>query len=82
MLGGGVDAATLVAALGAGPPPPEFRWGRRPHRGATACRLLERDDRGVDGPGKATHGQGEATSQHSHRGQHTLRYEVPQAWGA
>jgi len=51
MLGGGVDAATLVAALGAGPPPPECRWGRRPHRGATACRLLERDDRGVDGPG-------------------------------
>jgi len=34
MLGGGVDAATLVAALGAGPPPPECRWGRRPHRGA------------------------------------------------
>ena len=26
-LGGGVDAATLVAALGAGPPPPECRWG-------------------------------------------------------
>ena len=51
MLGGGVEAATLVAALGAGPPPPECRWGRRPHRGATACRLLERDDRGVDGPG-------------------------------
>jgi len=51
MLGGGVDAATLVAAFGAGPPPPECRWGRRPHRGATACRLLERDDRGVDGPG-------------------------------
>ena len=51
MLGGGVDAATLVAALGAGPPPPECRWGRRPHREATACRLLERDDRGVDGPG-------------------------------
>jgi len=51
MLGGGVDAATLVAALGAGPPPPDCRWGRRPHRGATACRLLERDDRGVDGPG-------------------------------
>jgi len=51
MLGGGVDAATLVAALGAGPPPPECRWGRRPHRGVTACRLLERDDRGVDGPG-------------------------------
>jgi len=25
MLGGGVDAATLVAALGAGPPPPELR---------------------------------------------------------
>ena len=44
MLGGGVDAATLVAALGAGPPPPDCRWGRRPHRGATACRLLERDD--------------------------------------
>jgi len=51
MLGGGVDAASLVAALGAGPPPPECRWGGRPHRGATACRLLERDDRGVDGPG-------------------------------
>ena len=51
MLGGGVDAATLVAALGAGPPPPECRWGRRPHHGATACRLLKRDDRGVDGPG-------------------------------
>ena len=51
MLGGGVDAANLVAALGAGPPPPECCWGRRPHRGATACRLLERDDRGVDGPG-------------------------------
>jgi len=33
MLGGAVDAATLVAALGAGPPPPECRWGRRPHRG-------------------------------------------------
>jgi len=32
MLGGGVDTATLVAALGAGPPPPECRWGRRPHR--------------------------------------------------
>jgi len=30
MLGGGVDAATLVAALGAGPPPPDCRWGRRP----------------------------------------------------
>jgi len=40
MLGGGVDAATLVVALGAGPPPPECRWDRRPHRGATACRLL------------------------------------------
>jgi len=52
MLGGGVNAATLVAALGAGPPPPECRWGRRPHRGATACRLLERDDRGVNGPGQ------------------------------
>jgi len=51
MLGGGVDAATIVAALCAGPPPPECRWGHRPHRGATACRLLERDDRGVDGPG-------------------------------
>ena len=43
MLGGGVDAATLVAASGAGPPPPDCRWSRRPHRGATACRLLERD---------------------------------------
>ena len=51
MLGGGVDAATLVAASGAGPPPPDCRWSRRPHRGATACRLLERDDRVVDGHG-------------------------------
>jgi len=51
MLGGGVDAATLVAASGAGPPTPDCRWSRRPHRGATACRLLERDDRVVDGPG-------------------------------
>ena len=34
MPGGGVDAATLVAVLGAGPPPPECRWGRHPHRGA------------------------------------------------
>ena len=51
MLGGGVDAATLVAASGAGPPPPDCRWSRRPHREATACRLLERDDRVVDGPG-------------------------------
>jgi len=33
MLGGGVDAATLVAALGAGPPPRPDRWSRRrPHR--------------------------------------------------
>ena len=51
MLGGGVDAATLVVALGACPPPPECRWGRRPHHGATARRLLERDHRGVDGLG-------------------------------
>jgi len=36
----------------------------------------------IKGPHKATHGQGEATSQHSHRGQQTLRHEVPQAWGA
>ena len=36
----------------------------------------------IKGPIKATHGQGEATSQHSHRGQQTLRHEVPQAWGA
>jgi len=49
--GGGGDTATLVAALGAGPPPPECRWDRRPHRGATACRLLERNDRAIDGPG-------------------------------
>jgi len=61
MLGGGVDAATLVAALGAGLPPPDCRWGRRPHRGATACRLLKRDDRGVDGPGV------EGDSIHIHR---------------
>ena len=42
MLGGGVDAATLVAALGAGPPPPECRWGRRPHRG-----VFSHDDLGL-----------------------------------
>jgi len=36
----------------------------------------------IKGPHKATHGQGEATSQHSHRGQQTLRHEVPQAVGA
>jgi len=35
-----------MVALNVGPPPPMCRWGRRPHRGATACRLLERDDRG------------------------------------
>jgi len=28
-VGGGIDAATLVAALGAGLPPPDCRWGRR-----------------------------------------------------
>jgi len=28
MIEGGVDATTLVAALGAGPPPPECCWGR------------------------------------------------------
>jgi len=31
---------------------------------------------------KATHGQGEATFQHHHRGQQTLGHEVMQAWGA
>ena len=36
----------------------------------------------TNGPHRATHGQGEATSQHSHRGQQTLRHEVLQAWGA
>jgi len=35
----------------------------------------------IKGPHKATHGQGKATSQHSHRIQQTLRHEVPQAWG-
>jgi len=37
----------------------------------------------IKGPHKATHthGQGEATSQHRHRGQQTLRHEVTQAWG-
>jgi len=39
MLGGGVDAATLVAALGAGPPPPECRWGRRPR---SLCQLFSK----------------------------------------
>jgi len=38
-----------MAALRAGPPPPVCRWVRRSHRGATACRLLERDDRVIDG---------------------------------
>jgi len=36
----------------------------------------------IKGPHKATHGQGEAASQHHHRGQQTLRHEVTQAWGA
>jgi len=36
----------------------------------------------IKGPHKATHAQGEATSEHYHRGQQTLRHEVPQAWGA
>ena len=36
----------------------------------------------IKGPYKATHGQGEATSQHHHRGQQTLRHEVTQARGA
>jgi len=36
----------------------------------------------IKGPHKATHRQGEATSQHRHRGQQTLRREVTQAWGA
>jgi len=34
------------------------------------------------GSSKAMHGQGEATSQHSHRGLQALRREVPQAWRA
>ena len=36
----------------------------------------------IKGPHKATHGQGEATSQHHNRGQQTLRHEVTHAWGA
>ena len=36
----------------------------------------------IKGPHKATHGQGETISQHSHRGQQTLCDEVPQSWGA
>jgi len=35
----------------------------------------------IKGPHKATHAHGEATSQHYHRGQQTLRHEVTQAWG-
>jgi len=35
----------------------------------------------IKGPHTASHGQGEATSQHHHRGQQTLRHEVTQAWG-
>jgi len=53
MRGGGVDAATLVAALGASPPPPECRWGRRPHRGATACRLTRNRSHSVVNLGSA-----------------------------
>jgi len=37
----------------------------------------------IEGPHKATHGQGEAAFQHNHRGQQqTLRHEVQQAWRA
>jgi len=36
----------------------------------------------VKGPHKATHEQGEATSDYSHRAQQTLRHEAPQARGA
>jgi len=39
-------------------------------------------DASIKGPHKATHGHGEASSQHHHRGQHTPRHEVSQAWGA
>jgi len=38
-----------MATFSAGPPPPVRRWGRRLHRGATACRPLTRDDRAIDG---------------------------------
>ena len=41
---GGSRRRDPMAALRADPPPPVCRWGRRPHREATACRLLERDD--------------------------------------
>jgi len=54
MLGGGVDAATLVAALGAGPPPPECSWGRRaaaPAVGHAIC-----DDRGKSVKGSVKDG--------------------------
>ena len=53
---------------------------------ATRCTWQEvyrwRVNQSIKDPHKATHEQGEATSQHSHRGQQTLRHEVPQAWGA
>jgi len=44
---GGSRRRDPMAALRADPPPPVCRWGRRPQRGATACRLLERFNPGI-----------------------------------
>jgi len=52
------------------------------HVGAGAAAAGGTPPVSIKGPHKATHGQGEATSQHSLRGQQTLRHEVTQAWGA
>ena len=51
-------------------------WGLNPLREKNGS--LRPIDNRSKGPHKTTHGQGEATSQHSHRGQQTLRHEVPQ----
>jgi len=45
--GGGSRRRDSTAVLHAGLPPLVYRWGRRPHRGATAC-LLWHGDRAVD----------------------------------
>jgi len=43
---------------------------------------LRHINQSIKDPHNATHGQGEATSQHHHRGAQPVRHEATQAWGA
>jgi len=74
---------------------PQWRQGGEPRRvpaplpgpgpqdlGAVGLKKYLYASNSSKGPHKATHGQGEATSQHCHRGQQTLSPEVTQSWGA